>query len=183
MFERPCGLAKLLQAMSIFLATRFIPFKKEFTSYSEYAAISLLTDELNYFTVINEPSLWCLNRYPPNSAIRYAASFPLGSIIPKYKSKSVYSAPYLSSAVVPLISQAVLEALTLNSFGSRPRDAVSSRMVTRFIILVRLAISRRLWLRWLQSALPCCISYTIQLLAVTLGGTSLRITIFFAYCE
>lgn len=74
--------------------------------------------------------------------MRCAASLPLGSIMPKYRSYKVYSAPTLNSAVVPVISQAVLEALTFTSFASIPSELTVSRMVIRFIILVRLAISR-----------------------------------------
>ena len=61
-----------------------------------------------------------LSSIDPTSAIKYAASLPLGSIIPKYKSYNVYTAPYLISAVVPIIELLFFDARTLTFLASKP---------------------------------------------------------------
>ena len=69
-----------------------------------------------------------------------AASLPLGSIIPKYRSYKEYSPSVLSYADVPMTVLALSEARALMFFGLRLSSSTRLRMVVRFSILVRLAI-------------------------------------------
>ena len=111
---------------------------------------------------------------PPICATWKAASLPLGSIMPQKRSQRQIQMLGFSSAVVPIKVQAYLVTLNLIFAATRPLFQSSWSMVTRFIILVREAISLLLKLDLPYTNFYYFISQRTQLWAV-IEGMDMRI--------
>ena len=78
---------------------------------------------------------------PHVCATKCAASFPLGSIIPKKRSSRLSYQPYFSYAEVPVIIDAYFETTTRIRWGCNPKLSQIDKTVAKFIIFVKDAIS------------------------------------------
>ena len=147
----PWTLAKLLFARPIFFAILFISLRNGLTKHPWRRSKALL------MTSTFRESSFFWTRYPPISAIKKAASLPLGSIIPYNKSSTQYKAWFLISAVVPSTKLEAFVAWIFKFFAFKPYRSRMSRIVIKFMIFVKLANYRIFFDLFAYSVFPCFI--------------------------
>lgn len=138
LFDSPCGFAHLLLSIPNSKLNLFI--SPMYLMILLLHSIRLSTSSRSYI-LFTFPSYASFIIAPPIMAIWQAASLPLGSIIAYIKSSRLTTSLLFNYADVPIMEVANSLIATFISLGFKLKSFTSSQILTKFMILVRLATS------------------------------------------